>query len=144
MNDLLGAARAGQTNSLYAGEGGDLEEGGYHPPPTDSEKEMQEFFKQVEAVKTDMAEIRGLQREVNQMNEKSKIIVKSKEMQKHREDMQVGKGERVGSSEHTVRDSGTPDPGAPTHLGKRAEANRADDFLLSSKTHTNFVTHHCV
>ncbi|MEW5300696.1 MAG: hypothetical protein WDW38_005370 [Sanguina aurantia] len=88
MNDLLGAARAGQTSSLYAGEGADLEEGGYHPPPTDSEKEMQEFFKQVEAVKTDMAEIRGLQREVNQMNERSKIIVKSKEMQKHREDMQ--------------------------------------------------------
>lgn len=89
MNDLLGAARAGQDNSLYARDS-DIEEGTYHPPPTDSEKEMQEFFKKVEDIKTDMAEIRGLQREVNQMNEKSKIIVKSKEMQKHREDMQVG------------------------------------------------------
>jgi hypothetical protein len=36
-----------------------------------------------------MAEIRTLQREVISMHEKSKTIVKSKDMEMHREDMQV-------------------------------------------------------
>lgn len=51
---------------------------------------MQAFFKSVEEIKKDMADIRELQRDVNQMHEKGKTIVKSKEMQRHREDMQVG------------------------------------------------------
>jgi hypothetical protein len=51
---------------------------------------MQQFFKSVEDIKGDMAEIRGLQRDVMTMHEKSKTIVKSKEMEKHRKDMQVG------------------------------------------------------
>ncbi|KAG2443437.1 hypothetical protein HXX76_001795 [Chlamydomonas incerta] len=49
---------------------------------------MQEFFKKVEQVKTDLAEIKELQKEILSMHEKGKTIVKSKEMQKHRELMQ--------------------------------------------------------
>ena len=100
MNDLLGGAQAGgkrgakyQPDDDGAEEHGDIEEGGPPPPPpTDEEQSMKLFFKSVEALKTDMAEIRGLQREVTDLNEKGKTIVKTKEVQKHQEEMQVGTG----------------------------------------------------
>jgi syntaxin 1B/2/3 len=50
---------------------------------------MQRFFKTVEELKSDMAKIRGLQREVTEMNERGKTIVKTKEVQRHQEAMQV-------------------------------------------------------
>lgn len=96
MNDLLGTVRddygkrgrsSGGGNPLYGGD----EEEGFEAPPNEQELAMRQFFKAVEEIKTDMAEIRGLQREVNQMHEKSKTIVKSKEMQRHREEMQVSR-----------------------------------------------------
>eukprot|EP00197_Chlamydomonas_leiostraca_P011442 CAMPEP_0202869470 /NCGR_PEP_ID=MMETSP1391-20130828/12469_1 /ASSEMBLY_ACC=CAM_ASM_000867 /TAXON_ID=1034604 /ORGANISM="Chlamydomonas leiostraca, Strain SAG 11-49" /LENGTH=310 /DNA_ID=CAMNT_0049549791 /DNA_START=174 /DNA_END=1103 /DNA_ORIENTATION=+ len=93
MNDLLGDAggdggkgRGGRKNPAYSGQG-DVEEG-FEAPPTEQEMAMQQFFRSVEDIKTDMAEIRGLQRDVMAMHEKSKTIVKSKEMEKHRKEMQ--------------------------------------------------------
>jgi len=50
---------------------------------------MRGFFQNVEAIKADMSEIKALQREVMSMHERSKTIVKSKDMASHREDMQV-------------------------------------------------------
>lgn len=89
-NDLLAQVKG--KNALYDGEDDneieDIEEQ-VAPPPTDAEREMQEFFKKVELVKTDLAEVKELQKEILSMHEKGKTIVKSKEMQKHRELMQV-------------------------------------------------------
>lgn len=56
---------------------------------TEKGQAMRAFFSNVESIKSDMAEIRSLQREVISMHEKSKTIVKSKEMERHREDIQV-------------------------------------------------------
>eukprot|EP00798_Chlamydomonas_sp_ICE-L_P018466 gene18466-24952_t len=84
MNDLLGGVRGGGGDVIDV----DDIEAGYAPPPTESEQSMQNFFKAVEGVKGDIAEIRTLQKEINSMHEKGKTIVKSKDMQKHREDMQ--------------------------------------------------------
>ncbi|PNW74183.1 hypothetical protein CHLRE_13g588550v5 [Chlamydomonas reinhardtii] len=88
-NDLLAQVKG--KNALYDGEDDneieDIEEQ-VAPPPTDAEREMQEFFKKVELVKTDLAEVKELQKEILSMHEKGKTIVKSKEMQKHRELMQ--------------------------------------------------------
>ncbi len=90
MNDLLGTVK---TNALYGSPDEDDEfedvEANIAPPPSEAEREMQEFFKKVEGIKTDLAEIKFLQKDVETMNEKGKTIVKPKEMQKHREDMQV-------------------------------------------------------
>ena len=84
MNDLLGNVRA---------DGGAIDEedieAGYAPPPNEAEQSMQTFFKYVDDIKTDIAEIRNLQKEINTMHEKSKTLVKTKDMQKHRDDMQV-------------------------------------------------------
>lgn len=93
MNDLLGNVK-GKGNTLYAGNE-EVDEGveeGFTAPPSDAEREMQEFFKTVEVIKTDMAEIRTLQKDITTIHEKSKTIVKSKEMQKQREVMQVSPG----------------------------------------------------
>ena len=93
MNDLLGTVKGKGNNALYKGEEheeeGHDEEQGFTPPPSAAETEMQEFFRKVEDVKKDMAEIRSLQKEITTIHEKSKTIVKSKEMQKQREVMQV-------------------------------------------------------
>ena len=86
MNDLLGNVRGGGEENGF--EADDIE-AGYQPPPSDGEQSMQSFFRYVEDIKTDVAEIRSLQREINSMHEKSKTLVKSKDMQKHRDDMQV-------------------------------------------------------
>ena len=93
MNDLLGSVKASGTRKQADEGDGDVEEvdeeEGVAPPPTEAEREMQQFFRAVEAIKTDMAETRSLQKDILSMHEKSKTIVKSKEMQKHRELMQV-------------------------------------------------------
>lgn len=94
MNDLLGndggrwgGGQGGAQNPAYSGRG-DVEEG-FEVPPTEQELVMRQFFTSVEDIKGDMAEIRALQRDVMAMHERSKTIVKSKEMEKHRKDMQV-------------------------------------------------------
>ena len=107
MNDLLGgaperskrSARAPpassasmRANELYDAEEVDLEEGPPPPPPSEGEHSMKAFFKTVEELKENMAEIRGLQREVVDLNEKGKTLVKTKAVQKHQEEMQVGSG----------------------------------------------------
>ncbi|GFR49180.1 hypothetical protein Agub_g11204 [Astrephomene gubernaculifera] len=90
MNDLLGTVKG--RNALYGGDDDELEiediEEQVAPPPTDAEREMQDFFKRVEQIKLDLAQVKDLQREVLSMHEKGKTIVKTKEMQKHRETMQ--------------------------------------------------------
>ena len=117
MNDLLGGAQAGgkrgakyQPDDEGAEEQhGDIEEGGPPPPPpTDEEQSMKLFFKSVEALKTDMAEIRGLQREVTDLNEKGKTIVKTKEVQKHQEEMQVGAGRHLCAHRNISKKHITP------------------------------------
>ncbi|GIL79197.1 hypothetical protein Vretimale_16729 [Volvox reticuliferus] len=90
MADLLSAVRG--KNATYQGEDDDPDiddiEDQVAPPPTDAEREMQDFFRKVEQVKLDLATIKDLQKEVLSMHEKGKSIVKSKEMQRHRELMQ--------------------------------------------------------
>ena len=130
MNDLLGGSAASKSARYKADddEGGDIEEGGPPPPPpTDGEQAMQRFFATVGELKADMASIRGLQREVVDLNEKGKTIVKTKEVQKHQEEMQVGLRqagmgicmalERHASSCHALpgTSSGDPDLGAKEH-----------------------------
>ena len=94
MNDLLGGAPASKRSARYKADydddEGDIEEGGPPPPPpTEGDQSMQKFFATVEELKADMATIRGLQKEVVDLNEKGKTIVKTKEVQKHQEAMQV-------------------------------------------------------
>jgi hypothetical protein len=50
---------------------------------------MNRFFATVEEVKADLAQINGLQQEVVRMHEASKTLVKSKEVQRSRQEMQV-------------------------------------------------------
>jgi hypothetical protein len=64
-------------------------EAGYTAQQSEQGKEMEQFFAKVEEVKADLADIRSKQREVQEMHERSKTIVRQKEMQRHREDMQV-------------------------------------------------------
>lgn len=93
--DLLGTVKGGGGGKRKPpADGGDvdeidLEEDEFAPPPTEAEREMAGFFKAVEAIKIDMAEIRTLQKDILTTHEKSKTIVKTKEMQKQREVMQV-------------------------------------------------------
>ncbi|KAF5840438.1 Qa-SNARE, Sso1/Syntaxin1-type [Dunaliella salina] len=96
MNDLLGEVRpkdslAGNNPAYEAAPGSDVEMGEVGlsaPAATEKGQAMRAFFSNVESIKNDMAEIRALQREVLAMHEKSKTIVKSKDMERHREDMQ--------------------------------------------------------
>lgn len=55
---------------------------------TESDKDLQVFFTKVEEIKGDMAEIKALQREIQQAHEKGKTLVKTKDIQKHRDEMQ--------------------------------------------------------
>lgn len=94
MNDLLftvkgqdgNAARARPDMASY-----DVE-AGYTPQQSEKGKDMDAFFQKVEDVKRDMTEIKAKEREIQQMHERSKTIVRQKEMQQHREDMQVNAG----------------------------------------------------
>ncbi|KAJ9522118.1 hypothetical protein QJQ45_005165 [Haematococcus lacustris] len=112
MNNLLSSivdsdderprGRGRQTNPTFAG--GDVEMGGagFATPLTEQELAMQQFFKEVEVIKAEMASIRQLQQEVNQMHEKGKIIVKSKEVQRHREALQE-KINQVSAVAHKIK-----------------------------------------
>lgn len=96
MNDLLGSVVGG------AGGGparGDLEAGA--PPPAAAnagaaaaagdapDKHMEEFFKEVAAIKSMMADIRRNQGRLQEAHERSKTVTRTEEMKKLREQMQV-------------------------------------------------------
>lgn len=101
MNDLLGDIK-GKGNALYSNKDDDdfdIEQGrstkgggagASEPaaPPTEQELSMGAFFKSVEAVKGDLAQIKALQLEVTELHERGKTIVKTKEVQRHQEAMQ--------------------------------------------------------
>lgn len=55
-----------------------------------SDPPLQAFFAKIDDIKTDLTSMRTKQRFVQQMHEKSKTIVKAKEMQRSREEMRVG------------------------------------------------------
>eukprot|EP00201_Polytomella_parva_P023349 CAMPEP_0175047880 /NCGR_PEP_ID=MMETSP0052_2-20121109/5855_1 /TAXON_ID=51329 ORGANISM="Polytomella parva, Strain SAG 63-3" /NCGR_SAMPLE_ID=MMETSP0052_2 /ASSEMBLY_ACC=CAM_ASM_000194 /LENGTH=305 /DNA_ID=CAMNT_0016311833 /DNA_START=121 /DNA_END=1035 /DNA_ORIENTATION=+ len=102
MNDLLGSVKG---NSLYAAENDDdefMDMEQQATPISDADKQMQEFFKKVEDIKRDMAQIKSLQTDIVAMHEKGKTIVKSKEMQKHRDAMQA-KINEVSTIAHKVK-----------------------------------------
>jgi syntaxin 1B/2/3 len=93
MNDLLFAVRTGDGSGQGIGRSyGDPESGATPYPPNEADKEMQQFFQRVEQIKVDMTDIKSKQKDLSQQHERSKTIVRSKEMQRHREEMQVGHG----------------------------------------------------
>lgn len=103
MNDLLFAVRGGDGGGIgrpYAGY--DPEVGGGMHPPSESEKDMQQFFARVEEIKVDMTDIKAKQKDLQQQHERSKTIVRSKEMQRHREEMQATINE-VNATAHKVK-----------------------------------------
>lgn len=50
---------------------------------------------QVDDIKADLTDIKARQRDIQQQHERSKTLVRGKEMQRHREEMQVGVGSGV-------------------------------------------------
>jgi len=92
MNDLLGNVRAVDEVQV------DLESGRAGGPSTsDGESMMVRFYESVAEVKANLVEIKGMQDEIRDMNETGKTLIKSKDVEKHREDMQVNLG---GSEKH--------------------------------------------
>ena len=96
MNDLLGSVKTNK-NALYdqriTEDEDDIEKGPSPPPddapPSEQELNMQTFFKSVDGIKSDLNEIKVLQREVIEAHERGKTLVKTKEVQKHQEIMQA-------------------------------------------------------
>ncbi len=112
MNDLLFAVKGpgGPSNGAGGSGGGppgrgapghDIE-AGYSAAQSERSKEMDEFFARVEDVKGDMQEVKGRQRDIRAMHERSKTIVRQKEMQRHREEMQAVINE-VNTIAHKVK-----------------------------------------
>lgn len=104
MNDLLGDVkvhdegearpprrqRRGQAeNPAYNGNGPDVEMASFAPPPSDHEAAMQTFFTAVEEIKKDMKTIREAETGIEELHERGKTLVKSKDVQKARQEMQV-------------------------------------------------------
>lgn len=85
--DLLYAVKSKYTPE-HQPEDFDNLENAQPPEETESDRDMQVFFQKVEEVKGDMNEIKALQREIHQMHEKGKQLVKSKEIQAHQEELQ--------------------------------------------------------
>eukprot|EP00877_Chromochloris_zofingiensis_P014439 jgi/Chrzof1/9249/UNPLg00216.t1 len=104
MNDLLSIvkgqdgvmARHGAESTSY-----DVETG-YRDQQTGKGDEMNAFFERVSDIKADMNEIQAKQRQIQAMNERSKSIVRPKEMQQIRQDMQVTINE-VSAVAHKVK-----------------------------------------
>eukprot|EP00878_Enallax_costatus_P030487 GHUV01033195.1.p1 GENE.GHUV01033195.1~~GHUV01033195.1.p1 ORF type:complete len:150 (+),score=64.12 GHUV01033195.1:1127-1576(+) len=90
MNDLLFTVKGqeGFSNGARGPAAYDIE-AGYTASQQDKGKDMGEFFAKVEELKQDMAEIKSKQREIQHMHERSKTIVRQKEMQQHRDEMQA-------------------------------------------------------
>lgn len=90
MNDLLFTVKGQEPNGNgFRGPAAYDIEAGYTASQLDKSKDMGEFFAKVEELKQDMAEIKARQREIIHMHERSKSIVRQKEMQQHRDEMQV-------------------------------------------------------
>lgn len=92
MNDLLFTVKGHEGHNGIRGSSGppvyDIE-AGYTTSMSEKSKEMEQFFGKVEELKQDMAEMKAKQREIQHMHERSKTIVRPKEMQQHRDEMQV-------------------------------------------------------
>jgi hypothetical protein len=56
----------------------------------DQDRDVQAFLARREAIKRDMASIQENLRNIGEMHERSKYLVQRKEVQQHREAMQVG------------------------------------------------------
>ena len=82
--------------------GGDLESGPAAGAGAARSRDLDEFFARVEDVKADMQAIRSRQRDVRAMHERSKTIVRQREMQAHREEMQAAINEVSGIA-HRVK-----------------------------------------
>ncbi len=68
----------------------DVEMGAFPTPAANEDVGgMKGFFESVETIKADLAQIRTLQQEVHTVHEASKTLVKSKEVQRARQEMQV-------------------------------------------------------
>lgn len=57
--------------------------------PESNDKQMDSFFKEVAAIKGQMADIRRNQGRLQEAHERSKMVTRSEEMKKLREQMQV-------------------------------------------------------
>lgn len=87
MNDLLLAVQGG--SGLDNGYGEDLEAGPNGEVPTSPKADdMEGFFNQVEAIKSDMHAILAGQRKLQELHEKSKLVTRATDMKKLREEMQ--------------------------------------------------------
>jgi syntaxin 1B/2/3 len=108
MNDLLGAVHSGGSGIGRGREQANYDiEAGFSTQQSEQNKEMEQFFAKVEEIKADLADIKTRQREVQQMHERSKTIVRQKEMQKHREDMQVSLTNVLAMALHCCKAAGT-------------------------------------
>jgi hypothetical protein len=90
MNDLLFTVKTQEGQNVRGSPAVAYDiEAGYTTAQSEKSKEMEQFFGKVEELKQDMSEIRAKQREIQHMHERSKTIVRQKEMQQHRDEMQV-------------------------------------------------------
>eukprot|EP00775_Hariotina_reticulata_P007707 gene7707-7906_t len=102
MNDLLHAVKGGEApNGRPVSSLHDIE-AGYTTNQAEKSKDMDQFFAKVDELKQDMIEIKAKQRELLQMHERSKSIVRPKEMQQHQGDMQAVISE-VGKLAHLAK-----------------------------------------
>lgn len=88
MNDLLPGLRGTGPQQVTVALNNDVEMG-LAPRGTEQSSELTDFFRRVEDIKADMAEIRALQRQISSQHEAGKTIIKTREMQRHQADMQV-------------------------------------------------------
>lgn len=94
MNNILstvkGADGAPGRASMAAGAGLSFDiEAGYTAAQSERTAEMNTFFARVDELKADLQAIRSKQREVQAMHERSKSIVRPREMQAARDEMQA-------------------------------------------------------
>ncbi len=84
-------------NPAYQGMEGDIELGEVGGAANGVQgKAVQQFFRQVEVIKADIAEIRRWQDALKDEHERSKALIKSKEVQQSRQTMQVRAGRVTG------------------------------------------------
>jgi hypothetical protein len=95
MNDLLFAVKGPEASSSRPGGRPESPgipydvEAGLTTAQSEKSKDMDDFFQEVDGIKRDMTEIKQRQREIAQMHDHSKTIVRQREVQQHRDQMQV-------------------------------------------------------
>lgn len=88
MRDLLSSVRGSEPGQRQeTGASYDVE-AGFGEATDEQGQDMAEFFRRVEAIRTDLKDIKQRQQDIQNMHERSKTIVHRKEMQKSREEMQ--------------------------------------------------------